>query len=149
MTRPRTRAREVIKRAELSLTPMIDVVFLLLIFFMLGMEFRAMDRELGAELPHRGDTPDDHRPPLIEVWIQIGIQDRAAAQPQPRVVVDGRPLTTWRQVYSHLHELTQIPSATETYQVIVAPDDDVPHEWVMKVLDYLKKLRYANVAFKQ
>ena len=35
----------------LNLTPMIDIVFLLIIFFMVGTEFTEMERQIELDLP--------------------------------------------------------------------------------------------------
>ena len=62
--------RPAAKRAQLSMTPMIDCVFLLLIFFMVGTKFREQDRQVQANLPVDGEriTPSE---PLGEIWIFI------------------------------------------------------------------------------
>jgi biopolymer transport protein ExbD len=141
------KGREIVKRAELSLTPMVDVVFLLLIFFMVGLKFKEIDRELPADLPKQG-LPEK-RPPEPEIHIVITAQDAAAADPQPKIIVDGLPLTDWSKVYQILHQFAQMPAATETYHMVVAPDDEVPHDWVIRVLDYLNRLNYSKIYFRQ
>jgi biopolymer transport protein ExbD len=40
----------------LNLTPMIDVVFLLLIFFLLGTKFTELERKIGLEVPKVTDA---------------------------------------------------------------------------------------------
>ncbi len=49
-----TREREV--RVELNLTPMIDVVFLLLIFFMVATKFAEIERDLAVNPPSARDA---------------------------------------------------------------------------------------------
>lgn len=39
------------EQPSLNLTPMIDVVFLLIIFFMVGTKFTELERKLGLEVP--------------------------------------------------------------------------------------------------
>ena len=39
------------EQPTINLTPMIDVVFLLIIFFMVGTKFTELERELGLEVP--------------------------------------------------------------------------------------------------
>lgn len=39
------------EQPTLNLTPMIDVVFLLIIFFMVGTKFTELERKLGLEVP--------------------------------------------------------------------------------------------------
>ena len=40
----------------LNLTPMIDVVFLLIIFFMVGTQYSELERSLGLEVPQVSDS---------------------------------------------------------------------------------------------
>jgi hypothetical protein len=47
----------------LEMTPMIDVVFLLLIFFLLSAKFVAMEAQLQAFLPKEGEVPNVPPPP--------------------------------------------------------------------------------------
>jgi len=42
---------DTIEDATLDLTPMIDIVFLLIIFFMVGTQFAQMERQYDIELP--------------------------------------------------------------------------------------------------
>ena len=42
---------ETVEEPTLNLTPMIDIVFLLIIFFMVGTQFAQMERQYDIELP--------------------------------------------------------------------------------------------------
>ncbi len=46
-----------------NLTPMIDVVFLLIIFFMVGTQFSQSEREIGIKLPGAGQLSAMVAPP--------------------------------------------------------------------------------------
>ncbi len=39
------------EQTTLNLTPMIDIVFLLIIFFMVGMKFTELERKIGLQVP--------------------------------------------------------------------------------------------------
>ncbi len=54
--------------ADINLTPLIDVVFLLLIFFMVSTTFNR-DSELSIELPAASAEAQERRPDSIEVAI--------------------------------------------------------------------------------
>jgi biopolymer transport protein ExbD len=56
------RIRKSMVLQSLSLTPMIDVVFLLLIFFLVATRFAEQDRELDVKLP----TASEARPMIIK-----------------------------------------------------------------------------------
>jgi biopolymer transport protein ExbD len=44
------------EQPTLNLTPMIDIVFLLIIFFMVGTKFTELERKLALEVPQVGDA---------------------------------------------------------------------------------------------
>ncbi|MBC8356611.1 MAG: biopolymer transporter ExbD [Planctomycetes bacterium] len=44
------------EQPSINLTPMIDVVFLLIIFFMVGTKFTELERKLGLEVPEVSDV---------------------------------------------------------------------------------------------
>ena len=59
-------------KAELSITPMIDVVFLLLIFFLLASRFKATEGDLKAYLPKdRGQGTSTPQIDLYEVRVKL------------------------------------------------------------------------------
>jgi biopolymer transport protein ExbD len=47
----------------LNLTPMIDVVFLLIIFFMVATKFSELERNIEVEVPEVASAGADRRPP--------------------------------------------------------------------------------------
>ena len=138
--------RRAARRARLAITPMIDVVFLLLIFFMVGMKFRELDRRVEATLPRQGD-PEELRETTPELWIVIKNQG-TRSQPKPKVVIDQVVMKDWDQVHARLTRLAQLPGARAD-TVILAPDDDALHAWVMKALDCLNQLHFQKISFKQ
>jgi len=61
-TRREKQMEEVSKEAEMDMTPMIDVVFLLIIFF-LCIDFKVLEAKLPAYLPKdKGSQPDEVEP---------------------------------------------------------------------------------------
>ena len=44
------------EQPTLNLTPMIDIVFLLIIFFMLGTKFTELERKIGLQIPEVTDS---------------------------------------------------------------------------------------------
>ena len=56
---------------SVNLTPMIDVVFLLVIFFMVATKFTEMERSIDLELPTAaaaGDTTPPPQPKVVAVF---------------------------------------------------------------------------------
>ena len=154
--------REIVKKAELSLTPMIDVVFLLLIFFMVGMKFKELDRKLETRLPPGGGDPTRPAPPEREIHIRfrnVGRHDKLANAAYRRtrtrhISVDRVPMRDMEAVEEKLRQL--LSESPKTWQrigsrkrkrptilddpIILDPGDNVPHEWVLTVLGFLHRL---------
>ncbi|MBL7222293.1 MAG: biopolymer transporter ExbD [Candidatus Brocadiae bacterium] len=130
--------------ARLSITPMIDVVFLLLIFFMVGMKFRAFNRKLPAELPRAGKADFGH-----EVWVRIDDRNRGGGgEPSPRIAVDQVVMRGWDHTFSTLERLSRAPGALKD-PVVLDPTDAAHTGWVLRIMDYLHLLGYSNINFRQ
>jgi len=137
--------RETVKGARLPITAMVDVVFLLLVFFMVGSKFTELDRVTDANLRKGGPVP----PPIAKRETRVAIKNEGTqTQPRLRVIIEGRSMDDWEEVYSVLRRLSRLPGVKKD-PAVIAPDDDVPHGWVMKALDYLKQLGYRNIGFQR
>lgn len=82
----RPRRRRIPPAPELDMSPMIDVTFLLLIFFMLTIRFRVLDRVLQTHLPKDvGANPAEHEP-RERLHVEL-----AVLEPGSRVTPRGDP----------------------------------------------------------
>ncbi|GIW97975.1 MAG: biopolymer transporter ExbD [Pirellulaceae bacterium] len=105
---------------SVNLTPMIDVVFLLIVFFMVGTQFADDERHIDVALPSVGAAGNNASPPrrhTIEV-LADGV-----------VLLDGTALTL-EQLRSHLR--TQTANQRNT-QVVVRADGRATHQQVAAV----------------
>jgi len=134
-----------LKLTELSMTPLIDCVFLLLLFFMVSMKFKEIDRRIEAQMPKGPITTV--RPPINELFITIRNAGTAEA-PRPQLLLDRRPMRNWAALRAALRDHAAIPGGTRD-TVIVVPTDDAAHGWVMNALDLLTEFGYRNVSFKR
>jgi biopolymer transport protein ExbD len=121
------------EQPALNLTSMIDVVFLLIIFFMVGTKFTELERKIGLQVPQ--------------------VTDRGAltSAPEKKVVNiyrDGQ-ITLDRQPVS-LDELTgQLSAARGQYAdlgVLVRGDGEGPFQRVAEVLNACKQAGIAELA---
>lgn len=135
---------------EMNMTPMIDCVFLLLLFFMVGMKFKELDRKLDADLPKTGKpNPADPTELKTELWIRIAVrQGTAGPNAQPQYYVDQKPMRDKEHLRATLRQHAAIPGARND-PVIIAPTDDAQHGWVMTVMDYLHEMKFKSINFKQ
>ena len=129
MPQPRLASRPQRRRTVISLTPLIDVVFILLVFFMLASSFldwRAI--ELAAPSTSRGQ-PSDDTPLLIEVR-QEGLR------------LDGRTLSLDSVAHEVAERLRQEPGQ----RVLVRPAAGVALQRAVDVLDRLVAAGAADIS---
>ena len=58
---------------KLNMTPMIDVVFQLIVFFLVSMKFKSLDMKIEAQLPPVGLLPTprtEPEPPKVDVRLR-------------------------------------------------------------------------------
>ncbi len=110
----------------INLTPMVDVVFQLILFFLLGTKFTEMERKIGLEIPRvtssqaLAATAERH---VINVY------------PDGTLTFDGTPVSL-EQLVQRLQDASgQGPSAG----VLVRADAQGPFQAVATVLDACKR----------
>ena len=117
---------------NVNLTPMIDIVFLLIIFFMVGTKFTELERQLQLELP------------------QIATADRPTPQPVQRVINvyrDGR-VALEQDVLSLDQLIVKLTSARAQHAqlgVVVRGDADGPLQNVATVLGACRKAGISDL----
>jgi len=114
--------------SALSMTPLIDVVFLLLIFFLVTSRFEKEERELDIDLPEASQSV-----PLMEQPSEIVVN----MDGEGRIVIDGRE--------RGIDELEAIlgQAATDnplTQTVLIRSDRRAPVGTFINVIDVCKKL---------
>ena len=114
------------EQPTLNLTPMIDIVFLLIIFFMVGTKFTELERNIALQIPHVSNI------------------SALSAAPEKKVINvyrDGR-ISLDRNIVT-LAELThQLSNAVQEYQylgVMVRGDAAGPFQNVAGVLSACKE----------
>ncbi|BCX81110.1 biopolymer transport protein ExbD [Methylomarinovum caldicuralii] len=128
----RTTRRE---RLELSLTPMIDVVFLLLIFFMVTTTFERQ-AQLKLELPQAKSAVQSPRQKPLEVVIDAAGHYYIGEHE----LVNTRLETLKRAMQRALQQ------GVRPVVVIVA-DKRTPHQAVIRVLDAARQLGLSHISF--
>jgi biopolymer transport protein ExbD len=120
---------------EVNLTPLIDVVFLLLIFFMVSTTF-SRDSELGIELPEATLPPEERDPEHVEVAIDA----------QGRFYIDGRQLLN-TQLVTVKQALSEATAERTAPVVVVSADGQTPHQSVVTVMDAARQLGLLRLTF--
>jgi biopolymer transport protein ExbD len=119
---------------EVKMTPMIDVVFLLLIFFVWTSSFETPEFDLPgslAEVPASGSTENETTPPPVEAFDEIVIRLR---QRDGLTVIEmsGRQLETPAALRDRIAEIISLGVQPP---VIIDPDPSVTMEWTIKAYD--------------
>ena len=121
--------------ADINLTPLIDVVFLLLIFFMVSTTFDR-DSELSIELPAASAEAQNRRPDSIEVDVDA----------QGRIYVNGRQLLNTQS--KTLRRALEIAAGEiESPPIIVNADAKTPHQAVVQIMDAARNLGFVRLTF--
>ena len=115
--------------ATVELTPLIDVVLLLLIFFMVSTTFRS-ESVLAVELPDADGAPRERAD--VEVTVHVDADGRIA--------VDDREL-----VNGEVEVIAAALAAAAGERVVVAADAAARHDAVVRVLDAAGRAGLAEV----
>lgn len=124
------------RREELSvnLTPLIDVVFLLLIFFMVSTTF-TRETQLSIDLPEAEGTVSESEDQQIEILIDEGGQYRVNGQG----LVDGRMRTLQAAIY-------KVSAGDTTMPMIITADAQAAHEDVVRAMDAAGQMGFVHLS---
>jgi biopolymer transport protein ExbD len=116
---------------KISLTPVIDIVFILLIFFMLASNFNKVG-EVNMNMNKESTTSSKEDIKIIKLLVR---QDET-------VLTEGK-------VYGDNEILNMINLAigdVAKYSIILTTEDDVTYQRFMNIISYLKNNKLDNVS---
>ncbi len=123
--------------AKLEMTPMIDVVFQLLIFFIVTLKETDILSHMNVSRP----APDSTATPESQVddllTVEIGRQGW---------VLNGRPYIGEVGLKALDKQLTRIASFSKNTSVIIKCTGDSPHSALIRVLNILSREGMANIS---
>ena len=131
-------------KAAVDMTPMIDCVFLLLVFFMVSTTFNKRGADISFALPGTAaqsdavEIPDEQIIQITEagnVFLNDLEYDKPTDPDMPELV---KTLTLFRQTA----EANQVPA-----MITIAPEDNVKQQRVVDVLNACTAAKIANVTF--
>lgn len=127
---------------QINLTPLIDVVFLLLIFFMVSTTF-SKESELRIQLPESSDEPVQERQnPVLEVEIS---RDGTYAVKGPDDDAARQLLGSDRQT---LYRALAAAGGNRSDMVtVIRADRQTPHEAVVRAMDIARRLGHTDITF--
>lgn len=140
---PRLKSREH-PRPSIPIAPMIDCVFLMLIYFMVTSSLERQEADIAFELPGLVEQTDPLELPDEQI-----IELSAAGQ----VVVnefryDSPEAARFSELAAMLNRFRQACDANKVECIVtIAPDDATPHQMIVKVMDAISRAGIDNANF--
>ena len=119
---------------EVNLTPLIDVVFLLLIFFMVSTTFEQQSR-IQIELPEATATAAETEDETLEIVIDS----------QGRYFIGGRQVVN-SEVKTLKSAISKAVDGRESLTVIIRSDASTPYQAVITALDATSQLGLTQIS---
>lgn len=123
-----------IEDPKVSLTSLIDVVFLLLIFFMISTSFE-QQTALQISLPKASQEAELVRDKVLE----IAIDAEGRMYVNENGLLDSRPATLTAALENATEGARDLP-------VILRADANTPHHYVVTAMDVLAKMGFQNLS---
>ena len=122
------------EEVSVNLTPLIDIVFLLLIFFMVSTTF-TKESHLNITLPEASASASSEPPQAIDILISSSGE----------YSVNGKALVN-SQLDTLKRAMTEILDGRETAPVIISADAQTTHESVVRAMDAAGQLGLINLS---
>ena len=129
-------------RYELKLTSMIDVVFLLLIFFLVTLKFREPEGKLQSDLPQDDATV------VVDNMEQVQIYVERVGDEGFKIRVNKQSYLTFEAAEERLAELKRRFQRTETPHIfIIDGSQDLPFQHMISAVDTCIRAGIPNISF--
>jgi len=144
-TGTKSRRQRPAARLQPPLTPMIDVTFQLLIFFLLTMTFRQAEGQILGSLPRIGGIVEGQSVQLEPVFIVVTPADAGRERCIYEITGAQDPMATPSELYDALVSRRRQIQADEP--VIIRPEANVPWQFVVEAFNQAIRAGYAKVGF--
>ncbi|GAB5449947.1 MAG: biopolymer transporter ExbD [Halioglobus sp.] len=118
----------------INLTPLIDIVFLLLIFFMVSTTF-TKETQLSIDLPEAKGQPKEN----VERQIEILVDETGGYRVNGRALVDAHMRTLQAAIYKESSGDTTLP-------MIITADAQAAHEYVVRAMDAAGQMGFIHLS---
>ena len=123
----------------IRMTPLIDVIFLLLIFFIMTIQFKRPEGVLANRLPEKSGQSVTQQQDweIVRLRISLGITDGD----MPAVLLQDREVRSYEELYGFLSMLP------DDVLLVVEPQARVPYRHVIGVYNACLKAEKHNIVF--
>ena len=118
----------------INLTPLIDVVFLLLIFFMVSTTF-TRETQLSIDLPEASGSARETSEQQVEILVDEAGNYRVNGQG----LVDNRMRTLQAAIY-------KISAGDTTLPMVITADADAAHQYVVRAMDAAGQMGFVHLS---
>jgi biopolymer transport protein ExbD len=124
---------------SIRMTPLIDVIFLLLIFFIMTMQFQKPEGVLANRLPEKGGQSVTQQQDweIVRLRIRLSITEGD----MPAIRLQDREVHSYDELYGFLSMLP------EDVLLVVEPEARVPYRHVIGVYNACLKAEKRNIVF--
>ncbi len=130
------------KKAELQITPLIDVVFLLLIYFMVTASLIKKEADLSFMLPAKVET---NEPIILPIEVLIEVTELGD------IMINGMIFGQGGNLDDLIGQLISYKEAADSSAsdliVNILPDDRAVHGRIIKVMDACAAANVKNMSF--
>ncbi|HLD36386.1 MAG TPA: biopolymer transporter ExbD [Planctomycetota bacterium] len=134
---------------ESNMTPMIDVIFQLIIFFMCSIHFKSLEGKLYSYLPRdKGMSSTTVTDPILEeVRIKLAYSEDAPLL--TRIKVGDREFKDWDALLSHMRSISEslVTPSGDVIPVKIDSDEMIPTQSVVNALNICKKAGVQKTEF--
>jgi len=125
----------------INLTPLIDVVFLLLIFFMVSTTF-TKESQLSIQLPEASEARTEQQPKmlLIEISGDGSFAVKGPDEAEAKRLIDTEPMTV-------MNAIKHAAGNADGLVTVIRADKRTPHESVVRAMDASRRLGYLKITF--
>ena len=142
---PRQRRQKPKPKMQPPLTPMIDVTFQLLLFFILTFQFREAEGQIPGSLPKSGTGGISQRETVPD-RIDVHLRPRGTRNEDVLFEIGGEE-ATFESAETLFTKLSGGGWDPETTPVVIRPRGDVRWVWVTEAFNQAVRAKYKNIGF--
>lgn len=135
-------------RPEIPIAPMIDAVFLLLIYFMVTSSLKRQEADISFQLPGTVEQSESLEMPDEQI-IEINANNEVIVNDYR---YDSPAKTRYLELAGMLTRFKQTADANKVEATVtIAPQDTVPHQIIVRVMDAcsLAGIKAVNFSFSE
>lgn len=128
------------QKVDITLVSMIDVLFVLLLFFMVSTTFNKPS-QVKISLPQANAEPGENTPKTVNLTINAdGVYYLEGEDKLPHELVNQKEETLKQELAKLAQQSTEVP-------FIINADAKTPHQFVIRALDVAGQVGFTHITF--